>query len=236
MQAADLQSPEREPPGLDLKPSECDALVDFVAALPPPREQVTRNSLATVEVGRQVFDRIGCAACHLPELDGVKGIYSDLLLHPMGHQLDGQASGGGYGAFVATKSSAEPKCNFGCGCFGFGDEPSSALPAFECRTPPLWGVASSAPYLHDGRAATLSDAILLHAGQGEAAAKAFRALDETARQSLLAFLGSLVAPQPEDVIAPDDRPSKRPIAGSESRDDTLAGSFKPRHPPGKSRK
>ena len=35
----------------------------------------------------------------------------------------------------------------------------------EWRTPPLWGVADSAPYMHDGRAPTLADAVKLHGGQ-----------------------------------------------------------------------
>ena len=39
--------------------------------------------------------------------------------------------------------------------------------AQEWRTPPLWGVADSPPYLHDGRAYTLEDAIRLHDGEAE---------------------------------------------------------------------
>ena len=55
----------------------------------------------------------------------------------------------------------------------YGDPPPE-LPDFtegggpqpgEWRTPPLWGVADSAPYMHDGRANTLSDAIELHGGR-----------------------------------------------------------------------
>ena len=43
----------------------------------------------------------------------------------------------------------------------------------EWRTPPLWGVADSPPYLHDGRAATLIDAITLHGGEAETATLRF---------------------------------------------------------------
>jgi len=46
------------------------------------------------------------------------------------------------------------------------DPGTGPLPA-EWRTPPLWGVARSAPYLHDGRAPTLEEAIRLHGGQGK---------------------------------------------------------------------
>ena len=56
------------------------------------------------------------------------------------------------------------------------------------RTPPLWGVRDSAPYLHDGRAATLEDAIALHGGEGEVARQRFLALPADREAALLAFL------------------------------------------------
>jgi CxxC motif-containing protein (DUF1111 family) len=64
----------------------------------------------------------------------------------------------------------------------------------EWRTPPLWGVADSAPYLHDGRAATLEEAILMHGGQGRRAAERFDGLSPTEQSQLVAFLKSLRAP------------------------------------------
>jgi CxxC motif-containing protein (DUF1111 family) len=57
-------------------------------------------------------------------------------------------------------------------------------------------VADSAPYLHDGRAATLEEAIRLHDGQGRDAALAFGALPGDQKASLLAFLQTLRAPGP----------------------------------------
>ena len=38
----------------------------------------------------------------------------------------------------------------------------------EFRTQPLWGVALHGPYLHDGRANTLQEAIEWHGGEGTA--------------------------------------------------------------------
>ncbi len=67
----------------------------------------------------------------------------------------------------------------------------------EFRTPPLWGVADSAPYLHDGRAETLDDAIRMHDGQGKTASKRYGDLDDERRSELLAFLGTLRAPTDE---------------------------------------
>jgi CxxC motif-containing protein (DUF1111 family) len=69
----------------------------------------------------------------------------------------------------------------------------------EWRTPPLWGVRDSAPYLHDGRAETLTEAILMHGGEAAPAAANFIALDYVSRRAVLEFLGTLRSPsvQPE---------------------------------------
>ena len=64
----------------------------------------------------------------------------------------------------------------------------------EWRTPPLWGVASSAPYMHDGRAATLEEAIAMHGGQGDRAAQNFTQLRPEQQSQLIAFLKTLKAP------------------------------------------
>ncbi|MCI0361237.1 MAG: hypothetical protein L0211_22375 [Planctomycetaceae bacterium] len=64
----------------------------------------------------------------------------------------------------------------------------------EWRTPPLWGVADSAPYLHDGRADSLVDAIALHGGEADASMKKFFELPITERMAVLEFLCCLRAP------------------------------------------
>lgn len=68
-------------------------------------------------------------------------------------------------------------------------------------TAPLWGLAATAPWLHDGRAlASLDDAILAHGGEAEKSTKAYLALDTIARGELKIFLLSL-APAPKLQIA-----------------------------------
>jgi cytochrome c peroxidase len=64
----------------------------------------------------------------------------------------------------------------------------------EWRTPPLWGVRDSAPYLHDGRAGTLVEAIAWHGGQGTPSANAFLNLETEKRLEVLEFLRTLRAP------------------------------------------
>ena len=65
------------------------------------------------------------------------------------------------------------------------------IPARVFLTRPLWGLAETAPYLHDGRAPTVQDAIVLHGGEATAARDAYLALDEQARASVRVFLASL---------------------------------------------
>ena len=64
----------------------------------------------------------------------------------------------------------------------------------EWRTPPLWGLRDSAPYMHDGRAETVLEAIILHGGESAGTRDRFLALPLADRQAILTFLNTLVAP------------------------------------------
>jgi CxxC motif-containing protein (DUF1111 family) len=180
---------------LDLTQYECDALTAYIADLPAPvpvRPSGPRQSRA-IEAGKRAFHSSGCAVCHAPNLGGIRDIYSDLLLHDMGPKL---SDVGGY-----YNDSEDP------------DSPDSPIVS-EWRTPPLWGVRDSGPYLHDGRAKTLQDAILQHGGQAVESAVRFRGLGTTARSDLLAFLNSLAAPaskvvDQESPAAKSERASKQ---------------------------
>lgn len=61
----------------------------------------------------------------------------------------------------------------------------------EFRTTPLWGLRFRSRYLHDGRAATLEDAIAMHGGEATNAASAYRQAAEADRAALLRFLATL---------------------------------------------
>ena len=66
------------------------------------------------------------------------------------------------------------------------------IPASFFITPPLWGIRDTAPYLHDGRAATLLDSILLHGGGDDTnSINAFKALSADNQSKLVEFLSSL---------------------------------------------
>jgi CxxC motif-containing protein (DUF1111 family) len=59
------------------------------------------------------------------------------------------------------------------------------------RTAPLWGARVRTSFLHDGRAKTITDAVLFHDGQGKTARDNFARLDDRERARLLAFINSL---------------------------------------------
>ena len=134
-----------------------------------------------VAAGAKVFTSINCQGCHVTdlktsgnhEMDEVRNQsirpYTDLLLHDMGPGLadsftEGMASGS------------------------------------QWRTSPLWGIGyttrvmateGAVGYLHDGRARTLTEAVMWHAGEADKARQRFAALSAADRQALLAFLNSL---------------------------------------------
>ena len=94
----------------------------------------------------------------------------------------------------------------------------------EFTTARLWGVADTAPYLHDGRATTLTDAILFHGGEAQDARDRFADLDDRQRQELLAFLGSLRTPsdparQVVERAQAEDRKRSRPADDEEDEGD-----------------
>ncbi|HLJ95058.1 MAG TPA: di-heme oxidoredictase family protein [Gemmataceae bacterium] len=173
-----LGQPNYRAPGPDLTIAQCDQLTAFIASLSRPVERLPKAPAAAEEArqGKRLFQTIGCADCHTPDLGSAEGIYSDLLLHRMGAPLVG---GGSYN---------EPPPDLP------NTPPDQGPRADEWRTPPLWGVADSAPYLHDGRAATLQDAIRLHGGQGANAAEHFTKLNPADQVRLIAFLQTLRAP------------------------------------------
>jgi RNA polymerase sigma factor (sigma-70 family) len=183
-QAADPRLPGLGGTGLDMDEADCQALTDYVRALPAPvsLRPADKPESAQIKSGEELFKSIGCAHCHMAKLGNVEGIYSDLLLHDMSPQLEDAV---GYTVFIGDPprpAAAEAPGR------------TAAASVREWRTPPLWGLRDSAPYLHDGRAATIDQAIALHAGQGAASAKRHAELSPRRKASLAAFLKSLAAP------------------------------------------
>ncbi len=113
--------------------------------------------------GRAAFTDIGCTSCHVPEIRSPRGMLP-IFSDLLLHDM-GEDLADKFVQGVATGS--------------------------EFRTQPLWGVSSVGPYLHDGRADTLEEAILAHGGEAQASRDRFAALSATARGEIVAFLHSL---------------------------------------------
>jgi CxxC motif-containing protein (DUF1111 family) len=153
-------------PDPEISRGDLSDLIAFTRFLAPPQKQPFDDAARR---GEATFEAVGCTLCHVPSLPSSRGpveAYTDLLLHDMGPELaDGISMG-------EAQSTA-------------GDEYTTEN---EYRTQPLWGVSMHGPWLHDGRAATLREAVELHAGEAEAIRDAFLALPPAEQADLLRFL------------------------------------------------
>lgn len=166
----------------DMTPAEISAMVKFVAELQPPRfERPRTHELNVWKAGQASFSSARCDACHVHQIGDVVGIFSDLLLHDMGPKLSDPAA--------LSSSTGLTTQYYGTGeSLLVSDERKQ-----EWRTPPLWGVRYSAPYLHDGSAETITDAIIAHGGEATTSRIRFVAMSEEQRQALVRYVESLGA-------------------------------------------
>jgi CxxC motif-containing protein (DUF1111 family) len=158
----------------EISNQEIHDVVFYLKTLKAPIPRENADAIA----GGQIFENIGCEKCHrkafqtgisdVPVLSGkIFYPYTDLLLHDMGSALDD-----GYTEGTALTS--------------------------EWRTPPLWGLGLSKNsqggkyfLLHDGRAKSIEEAILLHGGEGMESKEKFQSLSAEEKKKLIQFLESL---------------------------------------------
>ena len=151
------------------------AVTTYIRLLAPPAPgELTAERIE----GRDLFTAVGCASCHVPEMNTGSHeiaalankpvrLFSDLLLHDMGDALA-------------------------------DNRPDRQATGREWKTPPLWGLRLVPRFLngqmllmHDGRARSIEEAILLHAGEATGARTRFSALSAAQRRALIAYLESL---------------------------------------------
>ena len=134
-QATPLGKPNFKQKGDDLTDAQCVLMTDFIRGLPQPVESRPKDPLGAslAEKGHALFQAIGCADCHSPTLGSVGGLYSDMLLHDMGVELE--SSTGYYGSILPPTIRNDK--------FEATEQPTPG----EWRTAPLWGIADSGPYL-----------------------------------------------------------------------------------------
>ncbi|MBL4773173.1 MAG: hypothetical protein JKX98_06110 [Alcanivoracaceae bacterium] len=161
------------------------------------------------DAGKDIFDTIGCSDCHIPQLDTntkflpykITGanqepfddsFYStDLSKKPAKFKKNNQGG-------IEVKLFSDLKRHF----MGEDLKETFSLATDEQNgefiTARLWGIADTAPYMHDGRALTLEDAIKMHDNPGSEAAisgQNFKILTVNEQLNLLKFLNTLRTPE-----------------------------------------
>ena len=214
-----MQSSERFGAGLDpdndgradeLTVGDITAATIYQALLPVPGRVLPADPgrRASVDAGEALFGSLGCAECHVPALHLTNPVFSepnpfnpagnlqvadvpqpfevDLTSAGVGPHLAREAGGG-----VLVPAYTDLKRH------DMGPELDNealvqgGVPTSQFLTRKLWGMASEPPFLHNGRALTLDDAIRRHGGEAAAARAAYVALPVNQRKSVVDFLRTL---------------------------------------------
>lgn len=188
----------------------------------------TYRLTADARKGRETFEEIGCASCHVADLridvdrrvadvstayDPDRGVFNGLF-----------ATATGLFRPVADSSGHPPEkrpleesfrvegifADFRRHDLGpnFWERNFDGTLTKSFMTEPLWGVGSTAPYGHDGRSITLREVILRHGGVALASRNAFAKLNEKKQDQVIGFLQSLVLFSPPSTASnldPGDR-------------------------------
>ena len=196
---------DRDGVSMELDSGMLTTMVAYLAQLEVPEIQPPRDStlLDLFGSGSTLFQQVGCNDCHrrvLPLKDPVIELrpqqpeYADRAPIRIDVAVDGEhpkiePQNGMRTAYNVELFSDLKRHDMG---------PALATPGTHNGVPPsvfltrsLWGLADTAPYLHDGRAPTVHDAIRLHGGEAAAARDAYQALTERDRAALRVFLMSL---------------------------------------------
>jgi len=175
--------------------SDIDALETYLLNQPTPGKKEETQKVAR---GERLFTDFGCASCHTPDwavpakadlrfvewastvsqggevtrlqlkpLTGpirvIKNVYSDFRYHDLGDRFR-----------------------------EYGWYEGNLLIRTKFRTPPLWGVANSSPYGHDGQSPTLDGVVRRHGGEAAAASALYAEAAPDDQEALIGFLESLV--------------------------------------------
>jgi len=149
-------------PDPEISDGDYDALVFYMENLAPPKRRSTDPEAE--ERGEALFEQIGCDGCHVPQLVMADGTRISPYTDLLLHDV------------------AEPDAT--------GIEVGEAS-IREFRTPPLWGIGLTGPYMHHGLAPTLDAAIRDHYAEALESREAYENLTQSERDAVIAFLESL---------------------------------------------
>jgi len=148
--------------------------------------------------GKERFEKLGCANCHVPAVtleravyrlpgrDGHPDITVDLSEDGAAPRLDEASEGGGFRVYlfsdlkrhVVGPNLRDVRAHRGVSPAAF-------------MTPPLWGSSRSGPYMHDGRAPTLEEAIMAHSGEATESQRAYAELDDETKGAVRVYINAL---------------------------------------------
>ncbi|HMS16991.1 MAG TPA: di-heme oxidoredictase family protein, partial [Planctomycetota bacterium] len=182
-------------------------------AVPGSVRPTDAQALADVQAGEALFEGvlgaggIGCASCHVPSIT----LNDPIFTEPNPYNPAGNLRVGEVGALVTvdltTEGDGPRPARTGNGQVivraytdlkrhDMGPEMAEpkiqgGVPQSHFLTKKLWGFASEPPFMHHGRAYTITEAIEMHGGDAAASRQAFRNLTQQDKDRVLAFLKTL---------------------------------------------
>lgn len=199
----------------ELLDGDISALVAWQATLEAPKQIVPENELwrSMASTGERIFEDIGCASCHIPALPLEDTVFSDPgPLDAAGTLREGEVADrieyelaeldwvktlprneAGH-LMVPLFSDLKRHRISDQQIAAFGNEllAQRFVERDQFQTSELWGIGSTAPYGHRGNMTTLDEAIRAHGGEAAEMSRAYKALQKTDRDALVAYLKTLV--------------------------------------------
>jgi Di-haem oxidoreductase, putative peroxidase len=220
-----MQASERYGDGVDfdkdgvvdeLTRGDVTATMIFQAAMEVPGRVIPRNPVVeqAIQAGEGLFQKIGCADCHVPALTLDSPIFtgpSPYAIPAGGVSVGTRMSPRGRRPFVFDLTQQGPRPRPELTADGkvivraFTDLKrhrmgplcnnekvgQNGVPTDQFLTKKLWGFYSEPPFMHNGRATTVTEAILMHGDEGQGARDLFTALSKPEQDQLIEFLKSL---------------------------------------------
>ncbi len=181
--------------------ADVDRFARFMRATKAPARDAQLSETPLANKGSELFDKIGCATCHVRSLTTVAsgtringgtftipGALAGKTFHPFGDFLLHDV-GTGDGIVMAMPE------HYGRNMYQIQWK-NLSLESFastqnKVRTAPLWGVRLRPQLMHDGQSVTLRHAILRHLGEARDVTKRFKKLKRNDQEALTEFLRSL---------------------------------------------
>ena len=202
-----------------MTPGDVSALVAFQATLPPPtvKTDLPDDWRRAAAEGAKQFDAIGCPSCHVKTLPLKSLVFTDPAPYDMAGTLRSSEvrtpikidlsmlpfaktlkrnDKGEWLIPLMSDLKRHLVVDEQVGALGNELQAQRFVERDVFLTPRLWGVGSTAPYGHNGAFRMLDEVIAAHGGDARFARDAYLALEPDKRDSIVAFLRSLVIEAP----------------------------------------